>query len=76
MERNDRATREERSHHRRHTGLGKELARQLALRGDFDRIYLGCRNPAKAERAKSELEQVTGRSIFEVGSSTSQTWHP
>ena len=23
------------------TGLGKELARQLALRGDFDRIYLG-----------------------------------
>jgi NAD(P)-dependent dehydrogenase (short-subunit alcohol dehydrogenase family) len=48
------------------TGLGKELARQLALREDFDRIYLGCRNPAKAERAKSELEQVTGRSIFEV----------
>src|SRR5271169_1193252 len=48
------------------TGLGKELARQLALRGDFDRIYLGCRNSAKAERAKSDLQQVTGRSIFEV----------
>ena len=48
------------------TGLGKELARQLALREDFDRIYLGCRNPAEAERAKSELEQVTGLSIFEV----------
>ena len=48
------------------TGLGKELARQLALRDDFDRIYLGCRNPAKAERAKTELEQATGRSIFEI----------
>ena len=48
------------------TGLGKDVARQLALRGDFDRIYLGCRNPDKAERAKDELEQVTGRSIFEV----------
>src|SRR5271155_2200074 len=48
------------------TGLGKEMARQLALRGDFERIYLGCRNPAKAELAKKELEQVTGRSIFEV----------
>jgi len=46
--------------------VGKELARQLALREDFDRIYLGCRNPAKAERAKSELQQVTGQSIFEV----------
>src|SRR5581483_12142293 len=48
------------------TGLGKELARQLALREDFDRVYLGCRNPAKAQRAKSDLEQTTGRSIFEV----------
>lgn len=48
------------------TGLGKELARQLALRDDFDRIYLGCRNPAKAERAKTELQQLTGRSIFEI----------
>src|ERR1700761_902243 len=48
------------------TGLGKDLARQLALREDFDRIYLGCRNLAKAERAKGELEQVPGRSIFEI----------
>ena len=30
------------------TGLGKELARQLALRDDFDTIYLACRNPVKA----------------------------
>ena len=48
------------------TGLGKELARQLALRGDFERIYLGCRNPEKAERAKDDLETVSGRAIFEV----------
>ena len=48
------------------TGLGKEMARQLALRGDFERIYLGCRNPEKAERAKQDLETVTGRKIFEV----------
>jgi short chain dehydrogenase len=48
------------------TGLGKDLARQLAQREDFDWIYLGCRTPAKAERAMNELQQVTGRSIFEV----------
>jgi NAD(P)-dependent dehydrogenase (short-subunit alcohol dehydrogenase family) len=48
------------------TGLGKEMARQLALRGDFERIYLGCRNREKAERAKEDLETVTGRTIFEV----------
>ena len=48
------------------TGLGKDVARQLALRPDFDRIYLGCRNPAKAELAKQDLQRVTGRSIFEV----------
>ena len=48
------------------TGLGKEMARQLALREDFERIYLGCRNPEKAERAKQDLEKVTGHKIFEV----------
>jgi NAD(P)-dependent dehydrogenase (short-subunit alcohol dehydrogenase family) len=48
------------------TGLGKEMARQLALRDDFERIYLGCRNPEKAERAKQDLEKVTGHKIFEV----------
>ena len=48
------------------TGLGKEMARQLALREDFERIYLGCRNAEKAERAKKDLETVTGHKIFEV----------
>jgi NAD(P)-dependent dehydrogenase (short-subunit alcohol dehydrogenase family) len=48
------------------TGLGKDVARQLALRDDFDRIYLGCRNPVKAQTAKSDLEKATGRAIFEI----------
>ena len=49
------------------TGLGKDVARQVALRGgEFDRIYLGCRNAEKAERAKRDLELKTGRSVFEV----------
>jgi NAD(P)-dependent dehydrogenase (short-subunit alcohol dehydrogenase family) len=47
-------------------GLGKELARQLALRDDFDTIYLACRNPVKAQAAQQDLSAQTGRSIFEV----------
>lgn len=34
------------------TGLGRELARQLGLRGDFDKIYLACRNEIKARAAQ------------------------
>jgi NAD(P)-dependent dehydrogenase (short-subunit alcohol dehydrogenase family) len=48
------------------TGLGKDVARQLALRPDFDRIYLGCRNRGKAEVASQDLQRATGRSSFEV----------
>lgn len=48
------------------TGLGKDLARQLALRDDFDTIYLACRDPAKAHAAQQDLIALTGRSIFEV----------
>jgi len=47
-------------------GLGKDCARQLALISGTEKIYLGCRNPVKAETAKTELEEVTGRKIFEV----------
>mgnify|MGYP002641416179 CR=1 FL=1 len=47
-------------------GLGKDAARQLALLAETKKIYLGCRNEAKAQAAKTELEQVTGRSIFEI----------
>ena len=48
------------------TGLGKDVARQLALTGDFDRIYLACRNAEKAEAARRDLELKTKRSVFEV----------
>jgi|SRR5581483_3065656 len=47
-------------------GIGKEVARQLALRPEFGRIYLGCRNAERASAAKAELEAETGRRIFDV----------
>ena len=42
-------------------GLGKDIARQLALRPEIARVHLACRNPDKATRAKAELEAATGR---------------
>src|ERR1700745_591233 len=47
-------------------GIGKEIARQLALRPEFGRIYLACRNAGRAETAKAELEAETGRNIFDI----------
>lgn len=47
-------------------GIGKETARQLALKKETRKIYLACRNPQKAAAAKKELEEETGRSIFEI----------
>lgn len=47
-------------------GLGKETARQLAIQKETTRIVMGCRNPQKAEIAKKELQEVTGRDIFEI----------
>lgn len=47
-------------------GIGKDTARQLALIEQTKKIYLACRNPAKAEEAKKSLEEITGRSIFEI----------
>ena len=47
-------------------GLGKEAARQLALIPETEKIILACRNKDKAEAAKSDLEQMTGRNIFEI----------
>lgn len=47
-------------------GLGKEAARQLALQDGIEKIYLACRNEAKAKAAKHELEEATGKSIFEI----------
>ena len=47
-------------------GIGKEVARQLALRPDFGRIYLACRNQDRAAQARADLVAATGRNIFDV----------
>ena len=47
-------------------GIGKEAARQLASKSETKKIILFCRNQAKAELAKKELEAQTGREIFEI----------
>ena len=47
-------------------GLGKEAARQLAMKKETEKIYLACRNVDKAHEAKKSLEASTGKSIFEV----------
>jgi NAD(P)-dependent dehydrogenase (short-subunit alcohol dehydrogenase family) len=47
-------------------GIGKEVARQLALRPELGRIYLACRNQDRATTAKAELEAETGRHIFDI----------
>jgi NAD(P)-dependent dehydrogenase (short-subunit alcohol dehydrogenase family) len=47
-------------------GIGKEIARQLALRPEFGRIYLASRNAERASTAKAELEAETGRNIFDI----------
>ena len=47
-------------------GLGKETARQLALRKETKKVILFCRNQAKAEAAKQDLEEQTGKKIFEI----------
>lgn len=47
-------------------GIGKDTARQLALISKTEKIYLACRNIDKANKAKSELEEITKRKIFEI----------
>ena len=47
-------------------GIGKDVARQLALRPEIARIYLACRNKDRATTAKAELEAETGRPIFDI----------
>ena len=48
------------------SGIGKDVARQLALRPEMARIYLACRNQDRATTAKAELEAETGRRIFDI----------
>ena len=48
------------------TGLGKETARQVALKTETKKVILFCRNQARAEAAKKDLEEQTGKKIFEI----------
>jgi len=48
------------------SGLGFESARQFALREGVSKIILACRNNAKAQVALQQLEQLTGKNIFEI----------
>ena len=47
-------------------GIGKEVARQLAISGEYRKIYLACRNRAKAATAQAELQATTGKTIFDI----------
>ena len=47
-------------------GLGKETARQLALKRETKKVILFCRNQTKAESAKKDLEAKTGKRVFEI----------
>jgi NAD(P)-dependent dehydrogenase (short-subunit alcohol dehydrogenase family) len=48
------------------SGIGREVARQLALRPEFARIYLAARNRERAATVQAEFEAATGRHIFDV----------
>ena len=47
-------------------GLGKETARQLAMKNETKKVILLCRNQGRAEAAKKDLEAETGKKIFEI----------
>ncbi len=47
-------------------GIGKDVARQLSLSGRYRKIYLACRDQTKAHAAQAELQDATGKAIFEV----------
>ena len=47
-------------------GRGKETARQLAMKKETKKVILFCRNQARAEAAKKDLEEKTGKRIFEI----------
>jgi NAD(P)-dependent dehydrogenase (short-subunit alcohol dehydrogenase family) len=47
-------------------GLGKETARQFALKKETRKVILFCRNRARAEAAEKDLEKQTGKKIFEI----------
>ncbi|MDR9831403.1 SDR family NAD(P)-dependent oxidoreductase [Vibrio sp. FNV 38] len=48
------------------SGLGFEAARQLAEKASISRIILACRDKSRAEEALRQLEDSTGKKIFEI----------
>lgn len=48
------------------SGLGFEAARQFALRKGISKIVLACRNKVRAQDALRQLEELTGKKIFET----------
>ena len=48
------------------SGIGKDVARQLALTDHYGTVILGCRDERKGADAKAELEASTGADIFRV----------
>ena len=47
-------------------GIGKEVARQLAVSGEYSKVILACRDRAKANVAKADLEKAAGKTAFAV----------
>ncbi|EEZ86046.1 hypothetical protein VME_40570 [Vibrio harveyi 1DA3] len=48
------------------SGLGFEAARQFAQRKGISKIILACRSEARAAEALHQLEELTGKKIFET----------
>lgn len=48
------------------TGIGKDVARQLALTGRYAKVLIGARDRRKGTEARADLERRTGARIFEV----------
>ena len=47
-------------------GIGKEVARQLAVSGNYREVILACRDRVKANVAKADLEKTAGKTALSV----------
>ena len=48
------------------SGIGKDLARQLAMTGRYRKVLLGCRDARRGEAARAALRRRTGLDMFDV----------
>ena len=55
------------------SGCGYEACRQLALAG-WGRIILGCRNEGRADEAVKNLQEITGKKVFEATALSQRPW--